>query len=198
MWKVLFILALSVVLVSCEEDEGGSVTDFNEQEILDMRAAKDEEFRSNSASPIPEGKRATFNGLRYFDPDPDFVVEATFAPSTTRDTVVMQTSSKEPRIAIRAGTFTFSLRNSKHKLVAYTFVGNEGTSFFVPFTDKTTGHETYYSGRYLDITKVDGNDYVIDFNEAYNPYCAYNDRYSCPLVPSENDLSIAIRAGEKK
>lgn len=198
MWKFFIVLLLSVVLVSCEEEEGGSVSDFNEEEIIEQRASKDEEFRSNSASPIPDGKRAAFSGLRYFDPDPDYVVEATFTPTTGPDTIIMQTSSKEPRTAIRAGTFSFSLRNAKHKLVAYTFVGNEGTSFFVPFTDKTTGHDSYYAGRYLDIPKVDGAQYVIDFNEAYNPYCAYNDRYSCPLVPSENDLSIAIRAGEKK
>lgn len=198
MWKIIAILLVALMAISCVEDEGGSVTEYDQQEILDLRAAKDEVFRSSDTSPLPEEKLASFTGLKYFDPDPDYVVEATFAPSLKPDTIVLQTSSKEPRTAIRAGTFTFSLRNSEHKLVAYTFVGNEGTSFFVPFTDKTTGHETYYAGRYLDITKVDGNDYVIDFNEAYNPYCAYNDRYSCPLVPAENDLSIAIRAGEKK
>lgn len=198
MWKLVVVLVLSCTLFSCDEESGGSMGDFNEQEILDLRAEKDEAFRSGSDSPLPEEKRSAFAGLRYFDPDPDYVVDATFAPSSTPDTILMQTSSKEPRQAVRAGVFSFKLRGSALKLAAYTFAGSEGTSFFVPFTDKTSGHETYYAGRYLDVPKVDGNAYVIDFNEAYNPYCAYNDRYSCPLVPSENDLSIAIRAGEKK
>ncbi|MBU3679380.1 MAG: DUF1684 domain-containing protein [Candidatus Kapabacteria bacterium] len=163
-----------------------------------MRQAKDEAFRSSSTSPLSEAKLASFSGLRYFDPDPDYVVEATYTASSAPDTIVMQTSSKEPRQAVRAGVFRFEIQGRTLKLNAYTFAGGEGTSFFVPFTDKTTGNETYYAGRYLDVPKVDGNDYVLDFNVAYNPYCAYNDRYSCPLVPAENDLPIAIRAGEKK
>ncbi|MBU3699278.1 MAG: DUF1684 domain-containing protein [Candidatus Kapabacteria bacterium] len=198
----VFALCLSIVaalfLISCEEDEGGSVNEFNEQEIIELRKAKDEAFSASSTSPLPEDKRASFTGLKYFDPDPDYVVEAAFVASARPDTITMQTSTSEPRQAIRAGEFQFELRGAKHKLAAYTFIGSEGTSFFVPFTDRTTGHDTYYAGRYLDIPKIDADRYVIDFNEAYNPYCAYNDRYSCPLVPRENDLAVAIRAGEKK
>lgn len=198
MWKLLVIAVLSVTLVSCEEDEGGSSSEFNEQEILELRQAKDEAFRSSSSSPLSEQKRASFTGLRYFDPDESYVVEATFTPTSTGDTIIMQTSTEELRKAVRAGWFSFTLKGGTHRLAAYTFAGNEGASFFVPFTDKTTGRETYSAGRYLDVPKVDGSAYVIDFNEAYNPYCAYSDRFSCPLVPRENNLDVAIRAGEKK
>ncbi|HBB26671.1 MAG TPA: hypothetical protein DCZ59_10430 [Bacteroidetes bacterium] len=198
MWKFLLIALVSFTLISCEEDAGGSLSEFNEQEIMDARLAKDEAFRSGSASPLPADKRESFAGLKYFDPDERYVVEATFSPASKAEDIVMQTSTGEPRKAIRAGWFTFTIDGRKLKLSAYTFDGSEGTSFFVPFTDRTTGHETYYAGRYLDIPKIDGDQYIIDFNDAYNPYCAYSEAYSCPLVPSENELAVAIRAGEKK
>jgi uncharacterized protein (DUF1684 family) len=198
MWKLLLVAVLSITLVSCDEDEGGSVSEYNEQEILELRQAKDEAFRSSTTSPLSEEKRSSFTGLRYFDPDESYVVEATYTPTTSGDTIMMQTSTDELRRAVRAGWLNFTLKGGTHRLAAYIFGGNEGTSFFVPFTDKTTGRETYSAGRYLDIPKLDGSEYVIDFNEAYNPYCAYSDRFSCPLVPKENNLDVAIRAGEKK
>lgn len=70
-------------------------------------------------------------------------------------------------------------------------------ALFVPFVDETSGKETYGSGRYLDLEQARGDDYVLDFNMAYNPYCAYNDDYVCPIPPRENKLPIEIRAGEK-
>jgi len=198
MWRFLLFTLVSLSLLSCAEDEAGNVSQYDEQEVLEARQAKDEAFRSGSASPLPADKRESFTGLKYFDPDERYVLEATFVAASKAEEVVMQTSTGEPRKAVRAGWFTFSVDGRKLKLSAYTFDGSEGTSYFVPFTDKTTGHETYYAGRYLDIPKIDGDQYIIDFNDAYNPYCAYSEAYSCPLVPSENELSAAIRAGEKK
>jgi uncharacterized protein len=198
MWRFLLFTLVTLSLLSCAEDEAGNVSQYDEQEVLEARQAKDEAFRSGSASPLPADKRESFAGLKYFDPDERYVVEATFSPASKAEDIVMQTSTGEPRKAIRARWFTFTIDGRKLKLSAYTFDGSEGTSFFVPFTDRTTGHETYYAGRYLDIPKIDGDQYIIDFNDAYNPYCAYSEAYSCPLVPSENELSVAIRAGEKK
>jgi uncharacterized protein (DUF1684 family) len=99
---------------------------------------------------------------------------------------------------VRVGTFTFTVNGKNCKLAAYTFVGGQDeNSYFVPFTDLTSGHETYYAGRYLDVPVQEDEDYVLDFNVAYNPYCAYNPDFACPLPPRENILGIAIPVGEK-
>lgn len=193
----LLLLALCVIVVGCSSD--GSDGEYDQGEIVELRQEKDNQFRDSDDSPIPADKRASFMGLAYFEPDPEYVVMAKFVESSSADTITMQTSKDDVRKAIRAGVFTFRLNGKDVKLSAYTFADSEDNeSLFVPFTDKTTGHETYYGGRYLDVPMVDGGDYVLDFNMAYNPYCAYNENYSCPLVPQENSLEVAVRAGEKK
>lgn len=193
----LLLLALCVIVVGCSSD--GSDGEYDQGEIVELRQQKDNQFRDSDDSPIPADKRASFMGLAYFEPDPEYVVMAKFVESSSADTITMQTSKDDVRKAIRAGVFTFRLNGKDVKLSAYTFADSEDNeSLFVPFTDKTTGHETYYGGRYLDVPMVDGGDYVLDFNMAYNPYCAYSENYSCPLVPQENSLEVAVRAGEKK
>lgn len=193
----LLLLALCVIVVGCSSD--GSDGEYDQGEIVELRQQKDNQFRDSDDSPIPADKRASFMGLAYFEPDPEYVVMAKFVESSSADTITMQTSKDDVRKAIRAGVFTFRLNGKDVKLSAYTFADSEDNeSLFVPFTDKTTGHETYYGGRYLDVPMVDGGDYVLDFNMAYNPYCAYSENYSCPLVPQENSLDVAVRAGEKK
>jgi hypothetical protein len=86
----------------------------------------------------------------------------------------------------------------KCKLTAYQEIPDADDGLFVPFKDRTTGNESYGGGRYLNVTDVGDSTVTIDFNNAYNPYCAYNDQYACPLVPAENTLRIAIRAGERR
>ena len=194
MRMLLLMIACAAVLTAC-----GGNGEYDENELTIARQEKDALFRDSEASPIPVDRRATFSGLKYFDPDPEYVVMATFTESTKHDTISLQTSSTVMRPAVRAGSFSFRLQGKNLKLWAYNFVDTEGDdSFFVPFTDKTTGHETYYGGRYLDVPVLEEDEYILDFNIAYNPFCAYNSSYTCPLVPSENDLPVAVRAGEKK
>lgn len=193
----LVLLVCSLILVSCSSDDASG--DYDQQEVIALRQEKDAQFRDGDASPIPAVKRSTFRGLAYFPPNPAYAVAAQFVESSDVDTIQMQTSKEDVRKAIRVGTFAFTLNGKSLKLAAYTFVGGqEEDSYFVPFTDMTSGHETYYGGRYLDVPVQEDEDYVLDFNMAYNPYCAYNENYSCPLVPRENALGVAIRAGEKK
>jgi uncharacterized protein (DUF1684 family) len=109
----------------------------------------------------------------------------------------IQTTKDDVRTATRFGTLVFDIDGTPCELTAFQFAGGDGSSLFVPFKDKTTGNKSYPTGRYLDLQVSDGEQYEIDFNNAYNPYCAYNDRYSCPLVPSENTLTVAIEAGER-
>lgn len=191
----LFAITL---LTSCDEEASMSLHIFDEQEILDARKAKDDEFRAED-SPLPPHLRDSFKGLAYFEPDEDYAVDAVFIPAVRVDTFAMQTSSNAVRSALRVGLLTFELQTKKLSLATYQFADGPRNSYFVPFTDKTTGESTYSAGRYLDIAVLENDSaYVIDFNMAYSPYCAYNDRYSCPLVPKENKLQVAVLAGEKK
>jgi len=170
---------------------------FDEQELIDTRREKDEAFRTTAESPIPEHMRDTFKGLKYFAPSEEGVVDATFVPATSADTITMTTTTSELRPALRAGRFTFSYGTTECSLTAFQFLGGPTDSYFVPFTDRTTGETTYRGGRYLDIERTGDSVYVIDFNRAYNPFCAYNDAFSCPRVPRENNLPVAVTVGEQ-
>jgi hypothetical protein len=109
----------------------------------------------------------------------------------------MPTSSKELRQMERIGTLEFTMQGQALRLSAFKEVGEPDDRLFVPFTDLTTGTETYPAGRYLDISRSPTGVYVVDFNLAYNPYCYYNPTYDCPYPPKENRLQVAVRAGEK-
>ncbi len=181
----LFILSFIAVsfLVSCEEEDSMPLDGFDEQAILDARKEKSEEFK----------------GLTYYEPDADYSVDAVFVPAASVDTFTMQTTTSELRRAFRVGSFRFELQNKRLSLFAYQFADGTRDSYFVPFTDRTNGEGTYRAGRYIDVKVLDNDSsYVIDFNMAYNPYCAYDENYSCPIVPKENALPLAIKAGEKK
>ncbi len=195
---LLLVAVCASVLLGCsqqadDQTEGTVITN-----IEQMRTEKDNYFRSGDHSPLPEEQRDAFKGLHYFPVDDAYVVDAQFTPLQDKTTFQMATTSNEPRDAVRAGQFTFVLNGTECTLTAYQFVGSDHPTYFVPFMDATTGSETYGTGRYLDIEISQGaTSYVIDFNEAYNPYCAYNENYSCPVTPSENTLPVAVKAGEK-
>ena len=110
------------------------------------------------------------------------------------DTLTLMTSTGTDYKVVQAGILQFSLQNSTQSLSAYTYVEENKSGYFVPFTDLTSGVSTYGGGRYLDVPF--GNELIIDFNTAYNPYCAYNESFVCPLPPAENNLNIEIRSGE--
>jgi|LakMenE01Jun11ns_1017448.scaffolds.fasta_scaffold9761163_2 hypothetical protein len=195
--RVLVAILCCAIITGCEEDTGMDASSFDEQELLDMRREKDEAFRTTAESPIPEHMRDTFKGLKYFAPSEEGVVDAAFVPATSADTITMTTTTSELRPALRAGRFTFSYGTTECSLTAFQFLGGPTDSYFVPFTDRTTGETTYRGGRYLDIERTGDSVYVIDFNRAYNPFCAYNDAFSCPRVPRENNLPVAVTVGEQ-
>jgi len=142
--------------------------------------------------------------FQFFSPDSRFKVAAKF--TRTLDTIgfIMKTSGKRPQQYYRYGYITFKLSDSLFKLTVYQGADLMQTvlyknHLFLPFTDLTSGEESYGTGRYLDleINDIVNNNIVLDFNKAYNPYCAYSDKYNCPIPPRENHLNIAILAGEK-
>jgi len=162
--------------------------------ITSERAAKDAEFQ-RSDDVVPKNKKAEFLPLAYFPIDPDYHVLAALTPATERTTVKMPTSSGQMRDMIRLGMLTFTLKGQPMTLGAFT--EGDVRRLFVPFSDMTSGTETYPAGRFLDLDRTGTGVYELDFNKAYIPYCYYNATYECPYPPAENRLKVPIHAGEK-
>ena len=164
-------------------------------QLTEFRQAKDYFMSHDHQSPLTEAQSRTFSGLPYFDEAPDlsFVLEVeTF---DTREVVEMQTSTGDAASYLRWGKVHFEVDGEPAELTIFKDI--QGEELFLPFSDATSGKETYPSGRYLEIQTLPDGRLSVDFNYAYSPYCAYNEHWSCPLTPFENRLGVPIRAGEK-
>ena len=166
-------------------------------EIGEFRKAKDQYFGGDQSSPLTPDQRNRFRGLQYFEENSklQFVLSVEEFPKDAKEVIQMATSSGEVATHLRWGQLKFEVDGTPVVLTVYRNV--EGDEFFLPFMDATTGEESYTDGRYLDMTAAGDGRLVVDFNYAYNPYCAYNPNWSCPIPPSENRLPVSIKAGEK-
>ena len=162
-------------------------------ELQAFRESKDQFFAGHAQSPLTRAQRSQFKGLQYFPENPSLRLEVAVAVFPVQGEIEMQTSSGDVQHYRRYGRFQFEVEGQPAELTIYT----SGTDFFLPFVDALAGQETYPAGRYLEPEPLEGDLFLVDFNLAYNPYCAYNDRWSCPLTPFENRLRVAVRAGEK-
>lgn len=208
--KVLTTLVCAATLIiSCSNEKknasaNGVKEPYDIGALQEQRKSKDIDFQSPTQSPIPQQERAAFHGLIYYMPEAKFAVLASFEKFSKADTITMlATKANDARKMIRYGEFSFTINGKSLKLIAYKHTGEEALIYprmlFLPFTDETNGNDTYEGGRYLETLETpNSKDYLLDFNQAYNPYCAYNPEYSCPVVPKENHLAIKIEAGEKK
>jgi uncharacterized protein (DUF1684 family) len=161
------------------------------------RATKDASFAATE-DPIPRANHAVFLPLAYFPIDPDYSVPASLKPINDPTIIEMPTSAGGVDKFRRVGTLEFVLKNQSLKLTAFVAASARTIDrLFVPFTDLTTGTETYSAGRYLDLDRTATGIYNIDFNRAYIPYCYYNPTYECPYPPRENRLQLPVRAGER-
>ncbi|WP_135535177.1 DUF1684 domain-containing protein [Halostella pelagica] len=169
------------------------------RELEIQREQKDEFFAEHRQSPVPPEQREAFDGLDYFDPEPDYRAEATVTVHNDPEPVTMDTTAGTEVRYLRELTLTVEIRGEQHDLAAYRQEGDE--QYFVPFRDKTTGQQTYEGGRYMEFESEgeleDGDEIVLDFNLAYSPFCAYSETFACPLPPDENWLDVAVEAGEK-
>jgi len=169
-----------------------------EQEVISLRVDKDSFFRNDIDSPIPPSERSNFKGLNYFPSDDRYRVTSKLERFDTPKPIMIATSTGTRQAYMRYGAFTFEIEGRSLKLIVYRSAEDPySRSLFIPFSDETSGRETYAAGRYLDLEQQGGDDYELDFNMAYNPYCAYSEEYTCPLPPAENKLSVRILAGEK-
>jgi len=166
--------------------------------VQQERKEKDYWFRESHESPIPHELRHDFRGLNYYSVEPTFRFRAKLTEHPEQEILKFPTSKGTEQEYFRHGYFEFQVEGKTVRLNVYKPVHAHGREYlFVPFRDATTGEETYGAGRYLDLEPSLSGDYDLDFNRAYNPYCAYSDDYICPLPPAENWLPVAIRAGEK-
>lgn len=163
------------------------------------RTDKDRFMRDDPASPL-SGKVDSFPGLNYYPPDINYRVTARLEPVTEKQVRVLATSTGEQAQYLDYAWAVFELQDHEYRLLILEIMemGPNRGKLFLAFADETSARETYGGGRYIDLKKVPAaTSMEIDFNKAYNPYCAYNESYSCPLPPRENILTVAIPAGEK-
>lgn len=166
--------------------------------LLRFRAEKDEFFRQSHESPFAHSGREGFTGLKYFDPDPAFHFDTKLNRYPDEASSMMTTSKGTRQLYNNIGRFDLLIAGQPVQVQAYQSAEGEDPDLFVPFRDATSGKESYGAARYLDMDVQHDDRYLVDFNYAYDPYCAYNDAFACPLPPHENWLKVAIRAGEKR
>lgn len=159
----------------------------------DFRREKDTFFSHHPQSPLDAAQRPSFAGLRYYPANPALRFELAPEPFPEPAVVELETSTGDIQDFVRWATITFNVEGQAASLTL--FRSHEG-GYFLPFTDAGRGSETYGAGRYLDPEPLDDGLLLVDFNYAYNPYCAYNDAWSCPIPPRENHVPLHIRAGE--
>lgn len=175
-------------------------------EVVKVRQEKDSFFRVSDQSPLSDEQRRLFTGLRYYDYDPTLDLTVTPVQVEGNRSISIQTSSGDLRIYQRHSRFTFSIDGQEVALTIY----EAPHGYFLPFADADAGTETYPAGRYLEPEPLAEGRFRINFNDAYNPYCAYAEpvalaaaagqeprQWSCPITPSENRIPVSIRAGEK-
>lgn len=172
------------------------------QGILEFRSKLNEEFKNPETSPLPDRYRKDFEGLNFFEPNHEYIVNAKFVRTPEALPFLMPTTTDRKSEEVVYGIAHFKLNGVSHQLEIYQnkelMLKEEYRDYlFLPFTDQTNGEETYAGGRYIDLSIPKEDSIVIDFNKAYNPYCVYNKKYSCPIVPSVNALDTRILAGVK-
>lgn len=182
---ILGIIGIMFYSLSGSESYADTVKKQREQFLQNLMEEKD--------SPIASLK--DFSGIKYFEADKNFIIDADFKAESAGQGMILMTDSTQTEIK-KAGTATFSFNGKTFTVSLF----DEGEHFLFPFRDLTSGKETYGGGRFINIPKdnLKGDKIEMDFNNAHNFYCAYNESYICPIPPKENFIDAEIRAGEKK
>jgi len=206
--KYLFFFFIGLCLIACRQEKKYHQPE-NTNHITNSRAVAailafqkelNAEYKDPETSPLPDRYRKNFEGLEFFNPDTNYIVNAAFERTPNAVPFMLATNTDRKTEEVLYGIAHFELNGKKHQLEIYQSLDlidqEEYKNYlFLPFLDDTNGEETYGGGRYIDLTIPEGDTIVIDFNKAYNPYCAYNKKYSCPLVPRQNYLKTKVIAG---
>jgi len=196
---LIIISAVAIVAVVFYSLTGGTDDKAYAEQLQKERTEKDEFMRSGEGSPF-EGMADQFAGLQYFPPNVKFRIQADLEPVSDRKMVTLPTSDGKEKRYLEYAHASFKLDGVQNRLLLLELIdpGPYKGTLFLAFADQTSAIETYGAGRYLDVKKVPGaTTLLLDFNKAYNPYCAYSEKFSCPFPPKENVLNVAILAGEK-
>jgi hypothetical protein len=186
------VFCFFLVLFNCKEGKRFSTTESEFQTSLNAL------FKDASRSPLKPGDIKTFKGLSFFAIDSSFVVVSKLKRTNTSDFFEMKTSTTRLSKERVFGILSFTIKGLNYSLKVYqseSSVLESSDYLFLPYLDATNGITTYGGGRYLDLKIPEGDSIWLDFNKSYNPYCVYNERYSCPIVPRENLLPIKVDAG---
>ena len=159
-----------------------------------FRKEKGEFFKTSRQSPLTAEQKSKFGGLNYYPENPSLRLEIKLERLAQTEPVTLATSTGDEQEYFHVGQVRFDVGGQEALLQIY----EADYGFFVPFVDATAPKETYGAGRYLEPHDLGGDLLSVDFNLAYNPYCAYNEQWSCPLPPAANRLKVRIKAGEKK
>jgi uncharacterized protein (DUF1684 family) len=199
--NIILIIAATLVLVVVFINLNNNTTSADYANTIEKeRKEKDDFMRNSSESPFTDSA-STFTGLKYFPPNEKYRIIAQLKPIENKKTIQLTTNDGEQKTYLEYALAEFSIDNKESSLLILEMIemGPFRGTLFLAFADGTSANETYGAGRYLDIKKVPGSTSItLDFNKAYNPYCAYTDKFSCPFPPSQNLLDIPILAGEKR
>ena len=193
----LLLLIFIIFSFSCKEQKR-----YANNNLSDYQKNVNNFFKDASVSPLQSKDLKNFKGLDFFESDSTYIVSARIQKTPESLPFKMKTSSNTPADFRMYGKLIFNLKNQDLELFVYEnleYIDVEGYEnyLFLPFSDQTNGFETYGGGRYIDIYLNENDFTIIDFNKAYNPQCVYNENYSCPIVPRENNLKIRVEAGVK-
>lgn len=196
----VLLLILSAVISSCRNNYSPEEKQYIDR-IKNMRTEKNRQMENDPYSPFNHKRKVHFENLKYYDVDPSYVFKSRLFEFDKKDTVVVYGTKGEERKAVKYGYVKINHKGTEYKVNVYQGTSSSGEIYYsIWFTDKTTNDETYGVGRYLDFELNNDKDYIytIDFNQAYNPYCAYSPEYSCAIPTRDDHIDMAIRAGEKK
>ena len=190
--NVLFIVSI----LSCAQEKEQLKGD------TDWQRKMNADFKDATKSPLKDSDRKVFSSLDFFEFNEAFIVTATLQKTSESDWFEMKTTTSRLSKERIYGVLTFKLKGTQYRLNVYQGAENMTTKdyedyLFLPFLDLTNGEDTYGGGRYIDLRIPNGSNIEIDFNKAYNPLCAYNKKYSCPIVPRVNYLDTRVEAGVK-
>ena len=195
----LVIILIVAVITSCNSSKKRPIIGDSDYQIKQNAI-----FKDASKSPLKKKDLKNFKGLDFFPIDSSFIVEANLELTPEAQIFKMATTTDRKPEYKQYGILTFDLKGKSHQLSLYRSQEEKDSEeykdyLFLPFTDLTSGEESYGGGRYMNlfISDIKNGKLTLNFNNTYNPYCAYNEKYSCPITPRKNHLDVAIRAGIK-
>lgn len=209
MRSLLYFMIFGIFVFSCKQEKRyhdqqpatPRASTLALEEIRGFHQKLNEEFRDPETSPLPDRYRKNFETLDFFEPDTTFRIWAKFTRTPEALPFAMPTTTSRISTEIVYGVAEFEINAMRVQLELYRNVAGEPETakddLFLPFLDQTNGESTYAGGRYLDLPIPASDSILIDFNKAYNPYCVYNKKYSCPIVPNVNTIPVPIEAGVK-